>query len=197
MGKILLTNGQYAIVDDDMVDFLNQWTWWWEQGYARRFRSVTEDHPYSRIHMSHVVIGITLEQRKNRMVVDHINFNRLDNRRCNLRIIPHWINSKHSSEETKAKRRARCLELTKIAATRPRTERQAFAVRQNAKAMNAAGKNRHVGANNYISKKVVCLESGIIFDCVREAAEAKNINYRTLKSKLNGWSKNNTTLRHV
>jgi len=47
------------------------------------------------------------------------------------------------------------------------------------------------------AKLVLDTESGIFYDCVKDAAEAKCINYSTLKGKLNNNSKNNTSLIYV
>lgn len=47
------------------------------------------------------------------------------------------------------------------------------------------------------SKIVLDKETGIFYECAREAAEAKNIGYQTLSSKLAGGIKNNTSLIYV
>lgn len=197
MGQIILSNGGTVIVDDDMVDFLNQWTWSNENGYARR-RAAPEDNHYSqRIHMSHVIAGLTKEQRLANFVVDHKNFNRLDNRKRNLRIVPHRYNCGHQSEESKSKLRQNQKLATRAAALKPRTELQTKLARERAKKINSSGKNRHVGADNYQSKKVVCVESGIVFDSVTEAAQAKGRVYSTVRSWLNGYNPNPSTLRNL
>lgn len=48
-----------------------------------------------------------------------------------------------------------------------------------------------------ISKEVIDLETGIIFNSAKEAAFAKNINYNTLMCRLNGNIKNTTSLRYL
>ena len=47
-----------------------------------------------------------------------------------------------------------------------------------------------------LSKKVINIENGIIYNSCKEAAKILNINYGTLKSKLNGNDRNNTNLKY-
>lgn len=53
------------------------------------------------------------------------------------------------------------------------------------------------GENNYKSKLVLDLDSGIYYYCVREAAVARNINISTLNNYLNGNRPNKTSLIYV
>lgn len=74
MKKIPLTQGKFAIVDDEDFEFLSQWNWYYLNGYAvRSFKG-------SKILM-HRVINKTPDY----LQTDHINRNRLDNRKINLR----------------------------------------------------------------------------------------------------------------
>lgn len=75
MALLPLANGGHARVDDDLVDFLSQWTWWRDsKGYAvRRERR-------RAILMHRVVMGAGPGQE-----VDHKAGDRLDNRRDSLR----------------------------------------------------------------------------------------------------------------
>jgi hypothetical protein len=72
--KIYLSQGMYTLVDNDLFEYLNQWKWFFKQGYA-----VRNEKP-NTIFM-HRVINNT----PSGYVTDHINRNRLDNRRRNLR----------------------------------------------------------------------------------------------------------------
>jgi hypothetical protein len=47
------------------------------------------------------------------------------------------------------------------------------------------------------SKFVVDLDTGIFYDSAKDAASAKNINYRTLRVKLAGFYKNNTSIIYI
>ena len=76
-----LTKDKYAIVDDSDFDWLNQWRWYYTHGYAAR------DTADGRIYMHRL-----LANPKAPLVTDHINRNKLDNRRSNLRVTSRSIN---------------------------------------------------------------------------------------------------------
>ena len=74
---------RYTIVDDDVYDELMKYHWSCSKaGYAQR-RFVKSDEKVSVIQMQRQILGLTLGDD---VCVDHINGNRLDNRKCNLRI---------------------------------------------------------------------------------------------------------------
>ena len=75
MKKIPLTQGKYALVDDQDYDRLVAEGSWHFDRYAKRVnkRVVT--------YMHRVVMGSPVDEQ-----VDHINGDKLDNRRCNLRV---------------------------------------------------------------------------------------------------------------
>jgi hypothetical protein len=78
---IPLTKGKVATVDKKDYEYLRQWKWYCDAcGYAAR--SAIIDGRKSRIIM-HRVIAKTPED----MCTDHINMDRLDNRRKNLRVV--------------------------------------------------------------------------------------------------------------
>lgn len=76
--------GHYALVDDEDFDFLNQWKWYAKKGrytfYACKSGSSTKK-PRPHYKMHRCIMGYP------KGMVDHINGNGLDNRRCNLRIV--------------------------------------------------------------------------------------------------------------
>lgn len=79
----------YAIVDVADADWVNQWSWSINmKGYARRSERVgprlQNKQRYVSLHRA--LCGLTA---KDEVDVDHINRNKLDNRRANLRVIPH------------------------------------------------------------------------------------------------------------
>lgn len=77
MKKIELTRGKFALVDDRDLSFLNQWKWHLSaKGYAVR-------KPGNKCIFMHRVLNNTPEG----LQTDHINKNKLDNRRKNLRTV--------------------------------------------------------------------------------------------------------------
>lgn len=83
----LVGYGRYAIVDDDVFDYLSQFMWSMDNyGYANRATKL-EKNIWRPRRMHHDIIP-----NKKGQIVDHKNRNRLDNRRDNLRV----CNSKES-----------------------------------------------------------------------------------------------------
>lgn len=80
MKTIKLTQGKETLVDDEDYGFLSQWKWGIDtRGYARRnIGNKTEQKTI----LMHTVIMQTPEG----FMVDHINRNKLDNQKKNLRI---------------------------------------------------------------------------------------------------------------
>ena len=82
MKRILLTQGKYAIVDDEDYDWLMQWKWCAHKQpdgayYAQRRRSLSEGPGVIYMHQQ---IAMTPPG----MHTDHVNHTTLDNRRSNL-----------------------------------------------------------------------------------------------------------------
>jgi hypothetical protein len=93
MSKIItLTQGREAIVDDDMFEYLNQWKWYYANGYA--IRHLLGQHRI-QLRMHRIILNTP-----DGMETDHINLNRLDNRRCNLRICTKSQNRKNYSKRS-------------------------------------------------------------------------------------------------
>lgn len=88
MSYIYLTQGYKTLVDDNLFKGLNKHKWF------TVISGRTHNHVYAcrklkgkRRWMSHAVMGVSSEFLKaNALVVDYINHNTLDNRRCNLRL---------------------------------------------------------------------------------------------------------------
>lgn len=78
MKQIPLTKNKFVLVDDSDFEWLNQWKWCFHSGYAVR-RMPFEA---SRFIYMHRLIASPREDEQ----VDHINMDRLDNRRENLRV---------------------------------------------------------------------------------------------------------------
>jgi hypothetical protein len=81
MKTIKLSNGMESIVDDDDFESLSQNKWHiLRNGYARR-PGKQRDKISGTVYMHRQIMGFP-----NGLQVDHINGNKLDNRKCNLRL---------------------------------------------------------------------------------------------------------------
>jgi hypothetical protein len=95
MPLITLSNGSAALIDDIDADLLRH-RWWGSgcrRGYLYAQRTASEDGPRRKKHM-HREIGERIHGGAipRGAVVDHINGDTLDNRRCNLRVVSHREN---------------------------------------------------------------------------------------------------------
>lgn len=80
MKLIKLTKGKFVKVDDEDFNKLNQFRWYFNvNGYAARRDS--KQNRYRHIYMHRVITGCPQG-----VEVDHKNNDRLDNRKCNLRV---------------------------------------------------------------------------------------------------------------
>jgi len=93
--EIKLSKGQVAIVDDADFEFLNQWKWS-TTGHGVKFyahRVKTINGVSCHILMHRLLMGLSIGEK---VYVDHINNNGLDNRRANLRIVTKKQNAYNS-----------------------------------------------------------------------------------------------------
>ena len=92
MKEIQLTQGKVAIVDDDDFNRLSQWKWCYDGvGYAYRRKTISKNNSISwRMHWEIV------DKPRQGMCIDHINGNKLDNRKYNLRIVTQSQNKMNS-----------------------------------------------------------------------------------------------------
>lgn len=81
MKKIPLTQNMEAIVDDEDYAFLSQWKWFCDRGYACRW----EYEPGGKGKKKIVYMHRLLNETPKGLFTDHINGNRNDNRKANLR----------------------------------------------------------------------------------------------------------------
>lgn len=95
MKTIILTQGKFALVDDDVYEWASQYNWYYNSnGYA-----VRHDTPKRIMRLHHAVIGFPLNGND----VDHKNGNRLDNRRQNLSIVTRRQNLQNQKEHREGK----------------------------------------------------------------------------------------------
>jgi len=94
--KIKLTQGKLALVDDDWFEILNCHSWFYHCGYARRWSNFVDGKRHC-IHMSRVIIGIDGLDFKEKEA-DHVDRNRLNNQKCNLRAVTRSLNLKNKSK---------------------------------------------------------------------------------------------------
>lgn len=88
MREIPLTQGKFAQVDDEDFNMLSVWKWHFTNGYASSTASAAEQRSVGsnkaiRISMHRVLAGLSYDDVR---VVDHIDGNRLNNQRANLRV---------------------------------------------------------------------------------------------------------------
>ena len=97
MKQIELSQGKYAIVDDDDYQELNIYNWYFNNdGYAVRSVEISK--------------GKRTKQRMHRIItncpdgfeVDHANHDKLDNRKSNLRVCSSSENSHNQKMQTRA-----------------------------------------------------------------------------------------------
>ena len=88
MREIPLTQGKFAIVDDDDYEYLMQWKWYFDRGYARR--GVCKNGKLT-FFLMHRVVAKTAKG----LCTDHKNRNKLDNRKDNLRICNYSENAQN------------------------------------------------------------------------------------------------------
>lgn len=97
MKIINLTKGFSTIVDNEDFEFLSQWKWHYRKcdksGYAVRV-------PYKQMA---IYMHRFITNSPERMEVDHINGNSLDNRKLNLRICTRQQNMQNSKVKTGSK----------------------------------------------------------------------------------------------
>jgi len=87
MKKIELTKGYITLVDNKDFNWINQWKWHYNHGYAMRKEWLYNRKKYRTVYM-HRLINDT----ESELETDHINRDKLDNRRKNLRSVSKSVN---------------------------------------------------------------------------------------------------------
>ena len=83
MKKIKLRQGGFDLKDEKDFELIGKWKWWIDKdGYARRWTPQV-NWKRTNILMHREILGLG---KQDKIYIDHINRNKLDNRRSNLRI---------------------------------------------------------------------------------------------------------------
>jgi hypothetical protein len=93
--EIRLTKGRVTVVDDDDYEWLSQYKWQTLQradGSVAAMRKTSSREPSSK---RTVFMHRAITKAAPDMVVDHINHDTLDNRKCNLRVCTDSQNTKN------------------------------------------------------------------------------------------------------
>lgn len=85
--KIKLVLGEFTILDNEDYEKLSLFSWFLDKGYAKRVAVKGKD---KKVSMHREIMNAPKG-----FDVDHINFNKLDNRKINLRICSREQNNKH------------------------------------------------------------------------------------------------------
>lgn len=88
--QILLTQGKYTLVDDDVFEYLNQFKWFASKGGQTFYAARNIGRPQKRELIHRVITGAP-----NSMWVDHIDGNGLNNQKSNLRLATSSQNAKN------------------------------------------------------------------------------------------------------
>ena len=93
MKRIVLTQGQYALVDDEDYEFLNQFKWCAHKDCNTYYatRGMLINGKKTMILMHHVVLGYPLKGFE----MDHVDGQGLNNQRHNLRFVTHRQNTQN------------------------------------------------------------------------------------------------------
>lgn len=95
MKQIPLTQGMFALVDDEDFEWLNQWKWYAKKDSATYY--AVRGSRNKTIRMHRLILGLT---DKN-IFADHIDHNGLNNQRSNLRKATHTQNLRNKQKTGK------------------------------------------------------------------------------------------------
>jgi len=90
---IPLTKGKFAMVDSADFNWLSKWKWYFCHGYAY--------HSFKELGWKVIAMHQLIAKTPNGYETDHINRNKLDNRRCNLRVVTTSQNQHNTVESIK------------------------------------------------------------------------------------------------
>ena len=92
MKLVKLTQNKEAFVDDEDYEYISKWKWYYKQGYA--CRNIPDNGKQKTVLMHTCIIHCPMYKD-----IDHINRNKLDNQRENLRLATRSENQINSSKK--------------------------------------------------------------------------------------------------
>ena len=98
MKFIELTQDKFAIVDDDDYEYINQFYWHYYIGNNKNTGYAKKGLNGKSIRMHRLIMKVD----NRNVIIDHINRNGLDNRKCNLRISTYSQNRANSANSKKS-----------------------------------------------------------------------------------------------
>lgn len=93
MRRIPLTKGAFSIIDDEDYESMSKYAWQLDHGYARAMPylgKINGKYKYDSLWTHRLIMGTPCH-----MQTDHINGNRLDNRKVNLRNVTSQQNNQN------------------------------------------------------------------------------------------------------
>ncbi len=100
---IALTQNQYAIVDAEDFDRINKKRWFIDSGVRSGYAKTNK--PTRNGKRGHVMMHRFVLQTRSKKSVDHIDGDKLDNRKSNLRLCAHHLNMRNQKPR---KRKSAC-----------------------------------------------------------------------------------------
>ncbi len=101
MKKLELGNNLYSLLDNDIFEDVNRWKWKTNNsGYVRRTKTLSNNgnKTFKTVYLHRYVLNEPSGKE-----VDHINKNKLDNRRENLRLVTHSQNHWNTNAQSNSK----------------------------------------------------------------------------------------------
>lgn len=102
MKKIKLTQGKFALVDDENFEWLSKWKWYVSVGYAVRCVKIPKTQTSKRSTKS-VLMHREIMNTPRKMYTDHKDGNRLNNQKSNLRVCTPTQNISNSKKHSNGK----------------------------------------------------------------------------------------------
>lgn len=103
MKQIPLSQGKFALVDDEDYEFLMQWKWYtywsWNTFYVARNSSIKGGKKKCFLKIHRVILNVS----DSNLYVDHIDGNGLNNQKSNLRVCTNSENSRNRGAQANNK----------------------------------------------------------------------------------------------